>query len=99
MVPYQEITEPAFAEKAAATFTIENYGIGMDLLQGPCPRCLAVISIPMFREIVKGSEGGASASGSGDESAGEPMICTCDEEHVGRPAHRRGCGAFWNLIV
>jgi hypothetical protein len=97
LVPYKEITDPAFAVKAAATFTIETYGMGTELLQGPCPRCLAVISIPLFREIVKGGtdEGRLSE----DEPTGEPMICTCDEEHADRPADRKGCGAYWNLII
>lgn len=96
MLPYLEITEARYPHEAASTFTVETYGAGMDLLRGPCPRCLTVIEIPVFREIVKG---GSGESGPLDEPAGEPVICTCDEEHEARPANRKGCGAYWNLIL
>jgi hypothetical protein len=55
----------------------------------------------LFREIVKSGAGedGLSTTAPEDEPNGEPMICTCDKEHAGRPPDRRGCGAFWNLTV
>ena len=96
MLPYLETTEADYPHKAASTFTINNYGAGMELLRGPCPRCLALIEIPIFKEIAKG---GADLGRSPDEPVGEPMICTCDEEHEGRvPAGnyiRAGKAACW----
>ena len=96
ILPYLEITEPGFAPAAAATFTIDSYGAGVQLLRGPCPRCSAVIDIPVVVEVVKGAGRPGQPAG---EPAEEPVICTCGEKHDGRPADRVGCGAYWNFVL
>lgn len=108
-VPYREITESHYATTAAVAFVIEEYATGMWLLRGPCPRCAAVIDIPVVSEVVKGAdrtalgpspdraqEPGAPAS---EEGPSEAVICTCDEAHEGRPDGRVGCGAYWNFVL
>ncbi|MFI0718269.1 hypothetical protein [Streptomyces sp. NPDC021224] len=96
MLPYTETTDATYPEAAARTFVVESYGAGVDLLRGPCPRCFAFIDIPYFRETIKS---GTAFGEEPDDPRGEPVICTCDEEHEGRPADRKGCGAYWNFVI
>jgi hypothetical protein len=94
-LPYRETTDPDYAATAATTFIIEDHGIGLRLLRGRCPRCAAAIDIPVVRQVVKGSGQTVTAS----TSAIEPVLCTCDETHDGRPEGRVGCGAYWNFTL
>ncbi|MFK0136302.1 hypothetical protein [Streptomyces murinus] len=90
------MTKQQYALDAALTFAVDSYGPGLDMLRGPCPRCRALIEIPLFHELVKaGGHPGVTLS----DPAGEPVLCTCEEDHEGRPAGRTGCGAYWNLVV
>ena len=90
LVPYREVSEPGYAELAAATFVIEEFGVGMSLLGGQCPRCQVAIEVPLidgvFRSDLATSAGALRAV---------PIICTCTEAHPGRPVDRVGCGAYW----
>jgi hypothetical protein len=95
VVAYKEKTKPQYAQAAALAFVVDNYGPGLDMLRGPCPRCRALIEIPVFRELVKaGGHHGETPSA----PVGEPVLCTCEEDHEGRPTGRTGCGAYWNLV-
>ncbi|MGW2571656.1 hypothetical protein [Streptomyces sp. NPDC001537] len=94
-LPYLETTDPGFADSAADTFVIEDHGVGLRILCGPCPRCSATIDIPLFQETVKGP-GSPSAAG---RSGVETVMCTCEEPHEGRPEGRLGCGAYWNFLL
>jgi len=105
-LPYAEISEDAFAERAAATFTVAEPTRGMLILRGPCPRCQTQIDIPVVTTLFRSSYGfggrflakGPPATRAGDVEP-EPMVCTCDDEHPGRPADRFGCGAYWMLAI
>lgn len=92
-VPYREVSEPGYAEQAAATFVIETFDVGMSLLGGVCPRCQAAIEVPLvdgvFRRTLSTNE-----RAEGDHQP-VPIICTCSEAHPGRPDGRVGCGAYW----
>jgi hypothetical protein len=90
LVPYREISEPGYAEQAAATFVIEEFGVGMSLLGGHCPRCRVAIEIPLIDGVFRSH----LATGTRDVRA-VPIICTCTEAHPGRPDGRVGCGAYW----
>jgi hypothetical protein len=90
-VPYQERTEPAYAETAVTTFEIEDYGAGVQILRGLCPRCAAAIEIPVVSHVVK------SVGPAADRPPYETVMCMCEESHDGRPEGRVGCGAYWNL--
>ncbi|MGH3898686.1 MAG: hypothetical protein ACRDTA_10625 [Pseudonocardiaceae bacterium] len=94
-LPYRETTEPTFTITAASTFIIEDHGIGLQILHGPCPRCAATIDIPIVRQVVKGTGQTATT----DTPAIEPVMCTCEEAHDGRPEDRVGCGAYWNFAL
>ncbi|MFE6871559.1 hypothetical protein ACFVFS_34040 [Kitasatospora sp. NPDC057692] len=97
------MTEPAYAEEAARTFTVEEYPEGL-LLRGPCPRCGTHIQIELFEAVFsRGPTPGGSPTGThadGPEAGSvEPVICTCEEPHPGRPADDIGCGAFWVFLI
>lgn len=88
MIRYMEVTEADFAKQAAQTFTAERLGAGVMLLAGPCPRCAAVITVPIFDKVYRGRD-------PVKEARQETVMCTCEEEHADRPESRVGCGAFW----
>jgi hypothetical protein len=98
--PYVEATEAGYAELAAA-FETSRPAPGTLLLTGPCPRCGAVIRVPVVDGVFR-STGWFRLSPRGTPSSAEhlaPMICTCTEEHPGRPEGRIGCGAYWLLGI
>jgi hypothetical protein len=92
-LPYLETTAPDYAGAAASKFTIEDHGAGLQILRGPCPRCAAPIDIPIVRQVVK------SFGAAPDTDNVEPVMCTCEETHDGRPEGRVGCGAYWNFAL
>jgi hypothetical protein len=93
LVPYREVTEPDYAEQAAATFVIEEFGVGMSLLGGRCPRCRVAIEVPLIDGVFRSDR--AADSGRAASVRAVPIICTCTEAHPGRPDDRVGCGAYW----
>lgn len=100
-LPYVEITEDDYAERAAGTFHASRPAPGTLLLTGPCPRCHTEIRVPVVDGVYKGV--GRFRLGAGREPVQserlEPMICICDEQHPGRPTGRAGCGAYWLLRI
>jgi len=104
LLPYQEMTDDGYAELAAQTFTVEQAEPGMYVLRGPCPRCKAIVDIPVVLSIFEGMRSlahplrAASKTASGDEFV-EPVLCTCEDEHPKRPQGRVGCGAYWTVII
>jgi hypothetical protein len=95
--PYKEMTDPGYATTAAAAFEIDEYEAGALTLRGPCPRCRAEIEIPVVSSIVRGLTQWAGMPQSAARI--EPVVCTCEEPHGGRPEGRVGCGAYWNFIL
>lgn len=95
-VPYREVSEPEYAQQAAETFEIEDYGTGLFLLGGPCPRCLAPIEVPVIGRIVRAIRLRRVYEQRHDAQT-VPVICTCAEAHPGRPEERVGCGAYWTF--
>jgi hypothetical protein len=98
-VKYAEVTDPGFAEIAAANFVIEEFSAGL-LLRGRCPRCDAPMEVAVVDVVVKGA-GTPSVTYTEDASGGrlEPVVCACPEEHRGRPEGRSGCGAYWLFVI
>jgi hypothetical protein len=97
LVQYREVSEPDYAEKAATTFVIEDFDIGMSLLSGLCPRCGVAIEVPLIDGVFRGA-GSAVRVDTAERAGGAravPIICTCSEAHAGRPDGRVGCGAYW----
>lgn len=100
-LPYDEVTDTEYAEKAAAEFTIDTAGYGTLLLRGPCPRCRAVIEVPVVDRVLRDSRS-ITLPWTGrrrQEDHVEPMICLCVDSHPGRPDGRIGCGAYWTLLI
>jgi hypothetical protein len=102
-LPYQEITDDSYASQAAPTFTIEESGPGERVLRGQCPRCQAIIEIPVMSSVFTGMRSlsdlfrGGARKGPADSV--EPVLCTCNHNHPGRPEERQGCGAYWNFVI
>lgn len=101
---YAETTDDTYSETAAKTFTATEPAGGTLILRGPCPRCHAVIDIPVVTSIFRSSRSlgdwlrvpAPKVSQAGYE---EPMMCTCQDEHPNRPEGRSGCGAYWLLTI
>ncbi|MEU4240912.1 hypothetical protein [Actinoplanes sp. NPDC026619] len=93
-MPYEEVTDDAYAEVAAA-FDVSSPAPGTLLLAGRCPRCAAEIRVPVIDGVFKNA--GRFRRAPAERMA--PMICTCAEEHPGRPPGRIGCGAYWLLRI
>ncbi|MFJ3791256.1 hypothetical protein [Kitasatospora sp. NPDC090091] len=89
-LPYQPVTEPGYAA-AATTFEVHTYDDGALTVNGPCPRCGALLEVPVFDKAFR-AVGGSSGP--------VLIICNCeDHQHPGRPAGRRGCGAYWKFLL
>ncbi|MFF8507856.1 hypothetical protein ACF064_07175 [Streptomyces sp. NPDC015492] len=88
-LPYQEISEPGYAETAARTFTRTWHdGGGSVTLSGPCPRCSCDMEVEIVAEVFKSPGGLAGTT--------EPVLCEgTDRPHPGSPWGEPGCGANW----
>jgi hypothetical protein len=101
-LPYREMTDESYAESAARDFTVEEPKRGILILRGPCPRCRAIIDIPVvdgifFRASLRDARMWHRRRSGADHE--EPMLCTCEERHPGRPDDAVGCGAYWTLVL
>ncbi|WP_445528866.1 hypothetical protein [Streptomyces cyslabdanicus] len=100
-LPYEEITEPSFGARAAVEFSLIQVGPGAAELRGPCPRCRTTIRLPVVNSVYKNfrlwRRPGQQASPPSVHE--ELVICTCAEDHPGRPEGKVGCGAFWRLEI
>jgi hypothetical protein len=98
--PYQEITEDSFAADAAATFSVTVVTPGTAELAGPCPRCGTSIKVPVVDGIYKAFHLWRRPDDQpAPDSRLEPVICTCDDDHPGRPEGKVGCGAYWMFCL
>ncbi|MET9335873.1 hypothetical protein ABZX78_32525 [Streptomyces cellulosae] len=102
-VPYEEVNHRSFEEEAAKEFSLTRLGPGTAELRGPCPRCRVMIRVPVVTSTYKSFRLWRRSSAEpvlppGDVHE-EIVICTCEEDHPGRPGDRSGCGAFWRLEI
>jgi hypothetical protein len=102
-LPYVETTDEAYADFTAQNFTVEKVEPGTIILRGPCPRCHAMIDIPVVdlvfrstREILFWRRHTRSPE---PRARVEPMMCTCEDEHPNRPDGLYGCGAYWTVTI
>jgi hypothetical protein len=105
-LPYQEITDDSYAREAAPTFRLEEPRPGVRVLRGQCPRCDAIIDIPVMPTVFDGNRWSITGlfhrddSKTGEADPVEHVLCTCDaHDHPGRPEGRKGCGAYWNFVI
>ena len=54
-LPYKEITDETYALQAAKNFAVTEPARGTLILRGPCPRCRAVIEIPVVSSVFRSS--------------------------------------------
>jgi hypothetical protein len=97
---YAEKTDDRYAERAASEFTADSTA-GAVTLRGPCPRCQHVMEY-LIGDVVRHWRWRPAAQPAAprpEPETTEHMICTCEEEHPGRPADYLGCGAFWDLAI
>lgn len=90
---FEEVTEEAYAERAA-TFDVLRTSGGV-VLTGSCPRCGDMIDFAHVERVYRGL--GRRRRASGREVVA--VACTCTAEHPGRPGNDRGCGAYWNVVI
>ena len=103
-LPYKAITDDTYAVDAAKSFSVTELGHGTLVLRGPCPRCRALIDIPVVSSIFRsswsvGSWLRARAPKTAEAGHKEPMMCTCEGDHPNRPEGHKGCGAYWTLTI
>ncbi|MFJ6661637.1 hypothetical protein ACIQNG_35600 [Streptomyces sp. NPDC091377] len=101
-LPYLEITDEDYGQRAASEFTVEEVRSGTLILRGPCPRCRASLEIPVVSTIVHRRSFGRHWRRVDRPQAAdqvEPMMCTCEDDHSNRPDGRYGCGAYWTVII
>jgi len=101
LLPYEEVTTDDFARRAAKEFSATQPVPGTLVLTGPCPRCGAVIQVPVVDgvfKIILPSAGRRDQAPIADRDD-EPVICTCSESHPSRPPDKVGCGAYWLLRI
>ncbi|MFJ9643613.1 hypothetical protein [Streptomyces sp. NPDC101206] len=104
---YAETTDDTYAAAAARTFSVQRPSKGFTLLNGPCPRCRAALSVPLVSDVLR--QAGPRRrrtwrirlrrTGRDALRPYDTVRCNCRLPHPGRPEGRRGCGAYWNLRV
>lgn len=99
--PFEEVTDLAYGEHAAATFEVEQPHPRTLVLRGTCPRCRHSMEFMISDEVVRrlrwfrpGTKESMPV-----KTTEEPMLCTCGADHPNRPEGYVGCGAYWNLEV
>ncbi|MEV4657527.1 hypothetical protein [Micromonospora sp. NPDC049301] len=90
-LPYVEVTDEAYAARAAAGFTVREFEFAV-LLTGRCPRCDHLMSSSVVDELYR-----REASAAAPDPGYRTVLCECEADHPARPAGLRGCGAYWTL--
>ena len=111
-LPFREETSDDYAIHAAQTFDVVMSRDGSMALVGSCKRCehameYLIAKDGVTKSWVRRAAGPQNRAGRpavalpapADGENGVQMICTCEDEHPGRPADYLGCGAWWNVAV
>jgi hypothetical protein len=61
------------------------------IASGTCPRCGDLMSFPYVTKVFRNV---GAPGGTGDLVR---MLCTCEQDHPGKPDGECGYGAFWNV--
>ncbi|WP_121676634.1 hypothetical protein [Micromonospora sp. BL4] len=91
-LPYVEVTDEAYAARAAAGFTVREFEFAV-LLSGRCPRCDHATTSTVIDELYRREAAPAAEPDPGYRT----VLCECEADHPSRPAGLRGCGAYWTL--
>jgi hypothetical protein len=99
-LPYDEVTDGFYSATATTTFTAFEAGPGTVQLTGPCPRCGTVIEVSVVSGIYKSVRRLRRTQPRPPPATRvAPVICTCVDDHPGRPEGKVGCGAYWLLSL
>ncbi|MFJ7586649.1 hypothetical protein ACIQZO_04455 [Streptomyces sp. NPDC097617] len=112
-VPYEETTDPRYAQDVVANHDVAHVKGKDYTLTCVCPRCGAALAVPLFEPDYRALLGArrsaaqpaaAPAPSPAPTSAATanppfPISCDCPGTHDGRPEDRTGCGAFWTLTL
>ena len=93
--PYEEITDPSYTGFADGSEIVERKG-GFSII-GTCPRCGHQMTYPYPKRVV--GRGNWRRSSSKSDERALAVLCTCTQEHPGRPDHEHGCGAYWKVAL
>jgi hypothetical protein len=96
---YAETTDSEFAALAASSFAAERMRTGIVMLHGRCPRCTSVISVPIFESVFRLGSKRSHRRQEQAEPVYHTVMCTCDDDHPGRPTGQLGCGAYWTVVL
>jgi hypothetical protein len=90
-LPYVSESGPALAQKAADSFSVKLLRSDEVLLTGTCPKCEHLMSAYGEKHFM--------ATMNAPQAILVTVLCSCEEEHPGRPDKKKGCGRYWNMIV
>ncbi|MBM0233132.1 hypothetical protein JNW91_15435 [Micromonospora sp. STR1_7] len=90
-LPYAEVTDEAYAARAAADFTVREFEFAVQL-SGRCPRCDHSTTSTLVDGLYR-----RDAPAVAPETDYRTVLCECEADHPARPAGLRGCGAHWTL--
>jgi hypothetical protein len=94
---YEEVTDPAFTAFADSCQVVQGKD-GASLL-GVCPRCQHEMMYPYPRRAVSRRIRLLGKSNGPAVDRVLRMLCTCEQDHPGRPEAGRGCGAYWKVTL
>ncbi|MFH8282670.1 hypothetical protein [Streptomyces antibioticus] len=92
--PYRHGTDPQYAQHAAATFTLDDYGSAL-VLAGPCPRCGRPMDFTVVKELFRATTTATDPA----PTRAVVMYCTVETVYEGAPDGHTGCGAYWSLLL
>lgn len=96
---YEEVSEDFYAERFLAAAKVTEDADSVELI-GPCPGCGHVMTFLITEYAAHRHWFGfrfQQLLNPGPDPEPVPMLCTCEEDHPGRPAEGVGCGAYWNV--
>ncbi|KAB1935319.1 hypothetical protein F8271_21835 [Micromonospora sp. ALFpr18c] len=90
-LPYAEVTDEAYAARAAAGFAVREFEFAVQL-SGRCPRCDHSMTSTLVDGLYR-----RDASVVASDPDYRTVLCECEADHPARPLGLRGCGAHWTL--
>lgn len=93
---FQKVTDDDYARAFTDKCETAPFTRGV-LISGDCPRCGHHMTFPVFTRVFQSA--GAAPVQPDREDMIEPMLCTCENAHPGRPDGEEGCGAYWAVFV
>jgi hypothetical protein len=99
---YQSVTDPTYAQLAAGSFALEDFGTAQTL-SGPCPRCRQPMEFTVVRRLLRDSDTSVPAGTPAPPvPSGRSVVLYCTVDSVvydNTPAGESGCGAYWSLTL